>query len=89
MLIGFEFTRVDYREKVKVFVPLDKILYVEELYERDLITGERTEEVREGARVHLVTKENMLVEEDYQNILERWMTGTNEPVEPDIFDLSA
>lgn len=77
MLIGFEFIRVD-GEEIKTFVPLDKILYVEELYERDLITGKRTGEPRPGARIHLVTKESMLVEQDYSDILDKWLKGTGD-----------
>ncbi len=71
VLTGFEFTRADGEKDEKVFVPLDKILYVTETYDRDLITNEKTKPHR--ARVHLLNGYSMLVEQDYKGILNKWL----------------
>lgn len=91
-LIGFEFTRLEGMGgyKSKMFVPLDKIIYVEELYEHDIITGKRTGKTQPGARIHLVGhRAAILIREDYTDILDKWLNGTNDTTDhPGTFDLS-
>ena len=76
MLIGFEFTRVDGVEDRKVFIPLDKILYVTETHDRDLITNKKTKPSR--AKIHLLNGYSVLVEENYSDIINKWLEGKND-----------
>ena len=73
VLIGFEFTRADGEKDEKVFVPLDKILYVTEMHYRDLITNKKTKP--SGAKIHLLNGHSMLVEENYSDIINKWLEG--------------
>ena len=86
MLIGFEFTVVEHSDERKVFVPLDKIEYIEQRYKKEPITG-AVEGIEEGCMVHLTGRRfSFVVKEDYTDILEKWLNNTNE--HPGVFDLS-
>ena len=86
MLIGFEFTVVEHSDERKVFVPLDKIAYIEQLYEKEPITN-AVKGIGEGCMVHLSgRRHSFVVKEDYTDILEKWLNNTNE--HPGVFDLS-
>ncbi len=87
MLIGFEFTVVEHSDERKVFVPLDKIAYIEQLYEKEPITN-AVKGIGKGCMVHLSGRRySFAVKEDYSDVLEKWLNNTNEHL--GVFDLSA
>ena len=86
MLLGFEFTRTDREKGEKVFVPLDKIVSVTKTYKRDLITNKKLKP--QGALVQLTNRTDMLVKENYEDILEKWLDSTQKYDKIDVLDSS-
>jgi hypothetical protein len=68
MLIGFQLTK---SIGDKVFIPIDKILYLTRTTAHDLISQKHTG--HKGTLVHLVDGSHMYVEEDYEDMIEMWL----------------